>query len=323
MDKVTNERLEQIATEFQIGAEEVETIYNEYLKLETKEPKVDRAFKRTRNHYKRALVGVKEEAFFQGLIVGARELTDIYEQMRQKSKRMYDNSETKEQAIAENYISIDGTTPLDYRKKVFGTQDNRNYGKPLTGSQFQREMFCVRRKEDADGNYGNYEFQRIVATGKRAQNLEVPAKFKLLRFRASVQKNRLGIMGLTRFEEVQEECNVEEIIKGAMPTYLADEIDEHYLKPTPIEQRRREVVCIEGGVLTLGLHGDNKYIDISTDSMKGYIRCFIRGNLEVDFGEDSRVLVIGTPNYGRGGQGLVCSTFGIYSPEEDRYPPQE
>lgn len=311
------EEVEQIAKDYRLPLEEVKAKYEELLAGETKLPKEERALSRLQSTYKRAIGGFREEGFFKGIIVGARDLVDIYEQMRAKSLRLYENPETKERALIENYVSELGI-PLDYREKTFG-RNNPDYGKPLTGSSFQRELYTIATKEDGDGTFS---FWSLTAKDKRAQELEVPPLFKPFVFRAGIQRDRLGVMGLTRFMELDEKWDIEDIIKKAMPCYMAHEI-ESYLESKNAKERAREAICVEGRVLTEGLATKNRYIDIDDKDMKGYIRCFLRGDVVVDFGEDSRVLVIGTPNYGRGGQGFTASVYGVYSPFEDRYPLEE
>ena len=297
------EKLKLLAERFQISLEEVLKKYSEYL---DKGYDPEKALRWTDMSFKKALRAVRESAFFKGIVIGARELVDRYERMRQIALRMYNNPETRDQAIAEGRVTPDGI-PLDHRKTLFG-RDNPEYGKSIANkSLYERELFCILQTETG------YVFKRLIAVGEKAIELRVPKLFTPLQFRASIKADRLGIFSLTHFEELTEQWDIPTVLtSGAIPYLQAHETEEYILN-TELRKRMAIPAAIEGWIVTIG-KANIKYIDITDLEMKDYIRCFIRGetvSIE-ELSEDDRVAVIGIPNLGRGGRGLVCSTYGLY-----------
>jgi len=311
--------LDKIAREQGITLEEVKEKYSLYLGLEpeTKPNREEAALRRVKSYYKRILGRVREIGFFKGMLVGARDLVEIFQQMREKALRQAEIDE--ERAIANGYIAVEAgqRVPLDYRRRVFG-RDNPNYGKPLVGESWQRDLYVIVRREETEP----YEFKVLRATDNLARDLKLPKFFSPIAFRASIRRESLGLLSITRFLDTSiEKFNPEEIIRGTMPCYRAGEV-ESYVDSVE-EKMRRNIICIEGWLLSEGAAKKTKYVDIHDPDKAGYIRCFYRGDLGIDYGPDSRVLAIATPMHSRTGTGIIASLFGIYAPPEDRYPKEE
>jgi len=307
------ERIVELAKKLGVSVDSLKRAYQKRLELEpiTRPDRELRALRRARGDIKRALKSVREFARFEGMLVGARDLIDRAELMRQRARREWEKD--REKAIANGFCSEDGT-PLFYMR-VYGRDV---IGKPIEGSLWERELFVICRKEGQE----EFSFNSLLATGELAQRLELPPFFTPLKFGASIRKRGLGLLSITEFEKLDAEWNPEEIIKKALPCYKASEV-ESYLESRP-EEQRREVISIEGILLTANLVRKVKYIDIDDEEMESYLRCFLRSNVEIKVGEDSKVLVIGTPSWSKRGPGVIVDCYGVYAPPEEAYPlPEE
>jgi len=313
------EKLRELAGKYSLPLEKVKEKYEYYLREEKREPREERALQRTRLSLKRATRATKNLATYEGIVIGVTDLADFVERMRQKALRLYQNESTRDEAITKGYVSIDGT-PLDYRPTIYG-RPNPNYGKPLSGHSFQRDYYIIAREQGSEEE----TFYTLSANNKIAPTIEVPRLFKPLSFQAgksSTDSSRLNATSLTTFLEKDselEDSRIEELLRTKMPCYRASEVEE-LLQSLDPKERYTQIIAVEGMVLTEALATKRRYIDIDDSDMEGYIRCFLSEAVEVNFGEDSRVYVIGTPGFSRGGRGVILSAYGVFSPMEDRYP---
>jgi len=294
------EKLRSLASLMELDYDEVRAKYQEFIAQGLSE---NRAFRSTERVFKRIIGAPRKIGVYEGIIVGIGEVVDRFEQMRQRARREWEKD--SEKAKLEGFCSEDGV-PLDYRQTIFG-RPNPNYGKPLEGSRIQRELYGICRKQGED-----FAFHKLVAEGSVALGLKLPKSFEPVRFKVGERKNFLSVLEITKFEPLAVSFgDVTELVRKYVQTFQADQVEK--MPELAIGGPERLPVALEGYVLTLNSAQEPYYLDLTTEKMKSYIRCFWRGedNLS-DIREDDEVTVIGRVRASPRGPGYVCFATGVY-----------
>lgn len=323
------EILEEIKSKIQIFAEKmelpIETLQGEFLAVYEEqfkdkdipeEIKQNKAWIRIINKYKRELGPVPSKAiWFKGWILGQTPLADMTDIMRKKALRLYQTDADK--AIREGFTDSDGT-PLDTRKAIFG-QRNENFGEPMEEeTRFVREVFGIASKAIED----DYKWTRINVWGPIAPEFVGGYKhFQPYKFRAILKDSqesdvyRLNASKLTSFTPLEGLGDLEGYMEKSLIIQPMREIDDwHEIN----RKDRSQIYITQGQVVDIILNPvdkkgnsmESRYVDISDFDTLDRHRCFVPRELQIGFGKESKVLVIGRTQ--KKGDLIGINTYGIY-----------
>lgn len=301
---------------------ELTTLYTSEFKDKdyTEQVKQNRAWIKLKNQYRRELGPISRKAiWFKGYILGHSPLADMTEISRRKALKAYDLDPSK--AIADGLTNEEGV-PLDTRKTIFG-QVNEGYGKPLEEkSRYVREILTISSKAIED----DFKFARIAVWGELAPDITTSFKhFNSYKFRGILKDSRdpnvyqLNVSKLTVFKPVEGLEPIESLIEKTLNIQPLREIEEWH----EINKRDRAAIYITKGEITdinlnpvdkQGNPVQSRYIDIADMDGIERCRCFVPRDLEIGFGKDSVVLVLGRTQ--KKGDLLGINVYGIYPYEE-------
>lgn len=282
-------KIETLASKFNLKSEQVMSMYmGNY--SQCKDEKL--AFKKT--------AGMIQEEY-GNLVSGAPTLyvyvlddfgtSDIFELMRGKSKRLYENPETQQKAIDDGVVSFDGI-PLDYRKMLFG-KPNENYGQPLVGTAFKRSILAILGK-DANFSTGA-TFVELSADGDNAKDLPNIGQYKFYAFRGNIGKKdetKVSISSGTKFKEYTPDITVAELA-AKLTTITIDEAEGAYQSIYAGKKKVSTLVAIKGSVTNLSLNpikGNRAFVLFDDDSMS-YMRCKIAERANIAFKETDDIII--------------------------------
>jgi len=305
MSKVFNisgqvqEKIETLAKRFNIEIGQVMSIYMQnYSKVENEKT----AFRLTAG-------AIQEE--FGNVISNAPTMyvyvlhdfgtSDIYELMRAKSLRLYDDPETQQKAIDDGLISFDGV-PLDYRKQVFG-KENENYGQPLTGSSYQRSILAIKA---TDPLFKDAMFVELTADKEFAKNIPEVEAFKFYSVRGNPNKknpSRINLSSGTKFREYASEVTVAEI-SAKIPSISIGDAETVYNSVYAGKKKVDTLTAIRGSVTWMNLDaikGNRSFVIFDDDTMLD-MRCKISEKTPVKFQLADDVIVFAKLFPGRDGK---------------------
>jgi hypothetical protein len=286
MSKVVNisenvtSKLEILSKKFNVGMDYLTPIYMKYATAGSTEQKA------------LVLTNGDIEAEFGNLASGAPTMyayvlndfgiVDIFEMMRQKSKRLYDDPETQQKAIDDGLVSFDGT-PLDYRLKVFG-KDNELYGQPLTGTSYQRTIVAILSKDEA---FNTVELVELGADSDFAKELPTVEAYKFYAFRANQNPKfpfKVRLSKGTKFRVITPTVTIAEIASKIPTTEIAD-IETEYNANFAGKKRTNYLTAIRGSVTWMGLDviGGNRTFILVDESIENQLRCKLPETIPVVF----------------------------------------
>lgn len=292
--------ISEIAKKYEVlglTKEEVENKYKAFLERYQDGVKALRALLIS---LKKLEFSLKETKLVSGFFVGVEELVDLMELRKRRALRMYE-SELREEAINAGLVSPDGI-PL-WRDK------------PITQSVYSKIAWaCINEELD-----GAWWLAKVRAQGDQAFNFN-PSLFKPVEFRVRPTNDELRITAYTTFKEIEKPWVIADVLESgkALPCFKVSEVLS--LEPTELVRRGRIPIAMLGWAITIKRAGEVKYIDITDEDADTYIRCFLRYDHPLNFGENSKVYAIGYPSKGREGRGYVFRTYGLYPDPEERTP---
>jgi len=268
---------------------------------------------------------------FEGMIIGIGDTVDTVARIRAEAIKQF--KENPEQTIANGITNEEGI-PLDARREWSEGRPNRQYGKPLPEHSYLRSIFGVALKKNIENSV---KFFILNLSGEAAKDDSIPI-FKPVAFRAidrtppelGEQEYKLNSSMFTKFE-VDETINVpqlEELIKvycEKSTVNLTELSDYHDVN----EKDYSRLVIIKGDVSTLILEptsigsrrliiDDQENLDIESSG----VTCWVPERINIDFAEQSKVIVIGRTSRGKkfGEQGqpteepgdVMINVFGLY-----------
>jgi len=294
-----------------VSVKDLEAEYDALLKDEqnihpnlTKEQIDSRALSRLYNKYRRGLSS--RASHFTGVNLGDSGLVDLIEIKKRFAKKIFETN--AENAIVQGLTNAKGI-PLDTREKVRG-KPNPSFGKPFSedDKSFIRHIYGVVFIDNST------RFYKMTAFGEVAERLQVPL-YQECTFRAN-DKTQSGVGDLeltavsaTKFTPTGKDIDMQSVFKSHHYVTI-DKLDDYHEQH---KADRNRITITEGDVITMNLEPNqvtgNRMILLG-DSSLGFedkfgrpvrgIVCWIPESLPIDFGEDSRVLVIGQTNRGRG-----------------------
>jgi len=324
------------------SVDEVRKDYEELLTEEkeihttlTEEEQKTRALQRLSVKYKRLL---RSPAIgFEGIVMGLGDVVDTVARIRENAIKMF--KENPQQAIA-NGLTDDEGNPLDTRETFSSGKPNPSYGKPLPEHNYLRNIFgvCNRIGESEP------KFFTMTINGEVAKTKDIPL-FTPVKFRANDKSEEssstftLTHSVFTKFEKSDINLpSIREIVSKFIGiTNLADLQQYH----TQHKDDYNRIVAIEGDVSMLFLEptatGSRRMIiedgsKLLEDLESPGITCWIPAEMDIDFSEGSKVIVVGRTTQGlkRDDNGqqteelgdVMLNVYGIYCyPEFKINPP--
>ena len=248
---------------------------------------------------------------YTGVIFGDSGTIDFVDLMRKKAISMFNDPSRRDQAISEFYTTPDGI-PLDRRKTV-NFEDNPNYLQPLDPNEksLHRELYgvCCKGRE---WNPSEATFFRLSFNDEKVEELEsIGVPFRtLVTFRANKRKTKVAFLDLNASKSLKvdfqivkslddallEDCN--EAIRNCpyKPIVLAD-IPTVYIMNQ--NNKGNTPIILEAFVADIGDNinentGERTLILDDEDYWdEAGLLAFIPGDMELSFGIDSRVFLVG------------------------------
>lgn len=339
--KKWSEKLSLTEPEIQKDYNKLVTEEKEIHKESSEEDQQMRALQRLAMSFKKQLRS--PAVGFEGCVIAVGDAIDTVAKIKREAKELYKNNPQK--AIADGNTNEEGI-PLDARKEWSGGRPNRNFGKPLPEHNWLRTVYGIALKTGIDESP---KYFVMGISGEIATNEDIPI-FKPVRFRA---------IDRTLPENVDKQYNM----NSSMFTKF--EIDESIPLPKPMELLKKycgdmfvdmsnlqeyhdrmkddynRLVIVEGDISTLVLEptsvgsrrivleDENKVLE---DLEALGTTCWIPQRINIDFGEQSKVIILG-----RTGQGfklgddrrptdepgdIMINVFGLYALPEYKIQPQ-
>jgi len=294
------------------------------------------ALKQIASAYKKQLRSPAEG--FEGVVLGAEEPRDLVAKKRRDALELY--RANPQEAVAQGVTDDDGT-PLDIIQFFSTGRENPNYGKPLPEKSLIRRVFGVAMKP-TDQHPKMFE---MVLNGDACEKeipIMKPVKFMAIeKSKKEDEAFKLNASTFTEFSEVAEitgNPKIEDLIKNFIPPIKVSELEEYHEKNADDFNR---IVCVEGNVNFISLEptmtgsrilqieDDENTLDLDTKPTT----CWVPQHINMDFGEGSKVYVIGRTSQGflKDESGNMTSekgdvtinTFGIYPVDEISVPQTE
>ncbi len=339
-----SEYIQKWSEKLSISEEDITKEYNNLLKEEdtihtalTEEDRKTRALQRLAMTYKRQLRS--PAVSFEGMVIGVGDAIDTVARIRAEAIRMY--KDNPEAAIAAGIADQEGN-PLDTREKFDSGKKNRGFGKPLPEHNFLRSIFGVTLKKNVENSA---KFFTLNLSGEIAKDNDIPI-FKPVTFRAidkttpEESEYRLNSSVFTKFI-VDESLNMPPI-NVLIDNYCGDkkvtlsELDAYH---TQNENDYNRFVIVEGDVSTmileptaigsrrLVLDSEQERFDLESPGTT----CWVPERIDIDFAEQSKVVVMGRTTRGRklDEQGnptdepgdVMINVYGLYSLPEYKIVP--
>lgn len=282
------EKVERMAKLFNVDETYVMSIYNKYAMSGLPE-KV--ALLKTRGDVEVEFGNIASNApTMYAYVLNDYGPSDIFELMRNKSKRLFDDPNTKEKAIEDEMVNYEGV-PLDYRKNVFG-KPNEAYGTPLEGSLWQREIKALVSKTE---DFASPTLVSLTADKDFAKELPTVEPFKFYAFRGNVNTknpNKVRISNGTKFRTYASKVTVAEMVNKLPITELKD-VELEYKENFAGKQNNDYLAVIRGNVIWMNLTpimGNRTFI-IVDESMDTQMRCKLSEKIDITFKQTDDVVL--------------------------------
>jgi len=235
-------------------------------------------------------ITTSKAVMYQGYIIGDTGIKNLAEFMRNKALKMYNDPTTREDAILLGLTDEKGTV-LDPRKGVKGPR-------PLPEKILLRTLYTV-----IIDTKTKIPRLAILELTNKTVNVE-PKLFVPCRFRANPSKTKTDYIRLrsskyTKFEEIDMDVNIIETLKQSLEIIPLRRLETWYHEH---KSNRFAIVGIEGIVRDLNLEPNiftgSRRMDIleTEEDLLEPLRCYVPSHLSINFGEYSKVIVIGRPS---------------------------
>jgi len=310
---MNEEILKKFTEKLSITEDEVKKDYSELVEDEKKvhpnfsdEDKEKRALQRLVTIYKKQLRS--PAVGFEGCIIGIGDCIDTVARMRANAKKQFNENP---QIAIQNGVTDEDGNPLDMREKWSDDRPNPNFGKPLPEHSYLRNIYGIALKTGKDDKP---KFFSMSLSGKIADNEDMPL-FKSLKFRAIDRTSpqdidHLYTLNSSSFTEFKEDSSVKlpkpkELLETYCKSLFVD-IDKLEQYHQSNAENYNRLCIVEGDVSMLVLDPtstgsrrmvieDAENLDIESPG----ITCWLPPRLDIDFGEQSKVLVIGRTAQGK------------------------
>lgn len=282
-------KIETLSKKFNIGFDEVMSIYNKYAVAGNNE-KV--SLLKTIADVETEYGNIKSNApTLYAYVLNDFGPSDIFELMRGKATRMYENPQTQQKAIDEGYVNYEGI-PLDYRTKLFG-KPNEQYGEPLTGSLWQRSIMAIVSQDDV---FTTPMIVDLAASDEFAKELPLVEAGKIYQFRGNINPkypSKINISAGTKFKEVTNAKISAADIANKIPTVDLKDAEIEYSANFAGKANGKYLAAVKGSVLTLDLNPikGNRTFYLIDEALDTQMRCKISENTSIRFSQADDVIV--------------------------------
>lgn len=294
-------KIEKYAPRLGKSVEELEIEYAEYL-IKAKErydslkgKRLDnKALELLVNAYRRKHGDVRYSSaeMYEGWIDGASPLKD---QVADKIRRVayIVKKDGRDAALLQELIDENGV-PIDDRPNIFGRRKNENYGKPLVNAEpaYIRTIYGIGKKK------GETPFKAFQMTFFEEAAKQLTFKTNVpCEFRASTGKKPGALFGsdTTKFFPIDVDWDMEEIYDNSDVVIPCEEVEVRmHSRDWDARDVRVKVDVININPNPLNEKGDKVMgiADITLD-FNDSISCFIPAHVNMNFGQDSKVIVVG------------------------------
>ena len=309
----TKEYFNTWSKKLEISAEEIQVEFDELIKDEkeihpknTEKNHQKRALQRLAMTYKKQL---RSPAIgFEGMVIGVGDLFDTVRKLREFGMDAF--RENPQNAISAGTTDEDGN-PLDTRE-VFGTgRENPGFGKPLPEHSYIRGVIGVALRSNVKESPKVFS---MTLNGLLAENCIIEM-FKPIKFRAinkSEENSKQFILNgstVTKFEisdTIQMPQPIDVLRKVCGDMFVPFEKIEEYHSINKDDFNR--LALIEGDVSIISLEPSKigsrmmilENMEVSMENIEAPgITCWVPKNINIDFGEGSKVIVIGKTAQGK------------------------
>jgi len=280
ISKETIQKLEGYAQKYKVSIDEVVAKFNKNLEKLQNEKKA-----------RIVTVGDLEEEFgnlvtnapfFYVYVLDDSGIQDIFDMMRSKSYRLYDNAETRQDAIDQGFITMDRIA-LDYRKNVFG-KPNEHKGEPLTGSLFNRTIFCI---ASTTPDFEQVFVAEIGMNGEDAKTTDSIERWTFYEVRANQGKNRPDRLNLSKGSKFKVHNTIvtpAELANKIMSCEFAS-LDKEYRDNFAGKKNTNYATILKGDVSWMSLdvfNGSRVFLLFDDDTEKA-VKSRISDNIPITF----------------------------------------
>ena len=249
-----------------------------------------------------------------GFILGASKCSDIYEGMRVKARKEFNSD--PQMAVLKGLTDESGT-PLDPRETIFGTQTNKNFHKPLLGSNYYRFILGMARRAENDNEEPKMWIMRLK--GRAAKEFRFKP-YVTLRFKANLRDDSKGFFDLSVAKATQFMVTrgVTIDIEAWLRKNMIYGINEMKKAHANSEKASDFWVFIEGYVdridTTVNQKTGSRTVFLSDpEKTPETLRLFVEQSVPITFGEYSKVITCGKTNLWKRNDGTEVISVNAYS----------
>jgi len=226
---------------------------------------------------------------------------DIFELMRLKVNRLFEDPATHDKAIEDGMVTEDGTV-LDYRDKVYG-KENITKGEPLTGSLYNRTILAIVASNE---NFDGATLSEI--TSQKEPAVEFPMVEPYNVYKALINQNRKNPLRYSfgkasKFTKIPSAVTNAEIA-NKITTVPIENLEEVYNAEFAGKKRTNYLVPIRGFVTYLNfevIRGSRSLI-ITDQDTEAWINCRLNEKVPVVFKTPDEILAFARLYAGRNGK---------------------
>jgi len=325
--------LEVIQKDFQELVDEETTIHPEA----TEDDKNNKALRRLGLSYKKQLRSPAK--WFEGMVIAISDTFDMVRKMRAEAIKEF--NENPQNAVTSGITDEEGI-PLDPRATWSTGRENPGFGKPLPEHKYICNIIGIATKDDGKPKIFRMAIQDSLAENSDKIPMFAPVKFRANdRSEAEDEEFSLNVSTVTVFVEDQTISmpTPTEVIKKFCTNYAVDmnALQDHH---SANKDDFNRLAIIEADVSALVMEptatGSRRMIvedaNASIEDLDATgITCWVPSKINIDFGETSRVFVVGRTAQGKkyvDGQAtdedgdIMMNVFGVYAIPEYKVAPE-
>jgi len=274
---------------------------------------------------------------FTGLVWSDSGVLDFIELQKRKAISMFKNPEKRQYAIDNRIVDRDGT-PLDQREKInYGKEENPNYLQPYPKDEhsYYRALCGVASK---GGEFGDdLQFFRLNINGPEALDVTYPYNVPV-HFRGNIKTG--SNFGFYDLNSISDKVDVFNVANLSPPDDIYEKLQTQPWRPYTLDElesvhslygNERVQILVEANVGDISEEINDKtgnrtiWLD---DPMLSFdesgVVCFMNGELPINFGLDSRILIVSRLNKMGSGddERIVIEGQGYYAIPAFLIPPE-
>lgn len=270
---------------------------------------------------------------YQGILIGVGQLTDQTERLKRK---YLSSAGSESEAINQGYLTVDGKV-ID--RETYNGKPSRTYGEIMEHPRMTRNLyFLAKPKPITESTVTKESFlnglnpSQVEFSDKLARTVNSGGfKFFIpIEFRATLKKQngsfqRLGGSSFGQPKKIPIDLTDKDIKRALDQLYLSlDNLEQHTALPS---DKKLPIAVLRGIVSEVGTRpskNSTRMVELSPDEIDSKaegVTLWVPQDIEIQFGVDSIIHVIGRPYKSK--KGATMEPLGIFSPKEDRTSPIE